>query len=876
MKIRQALAAYFASVHGTVPRMDAVAFLRRYAVSGRDITNYRVYGRQLNSVTALLGFLDIRENRDYAVVKSDFDPKFTMIKWTPNGIIGTLAGALSANGLEPVNLLATDIALGEIRQETLDRFATREERNSDVSSGTSVTDHPIPSHFLAIDGDWGAEYANSNAPGCVGDVYDASRTSAGDNRPVSLPLDYIEEIIWKLHEEKIPTSVKPPAAILNCDCGGWHGRTAVRFLRNGEPMRGSKMLLCSPIDEVRDGAAGNPMKGYLAFTRGELGVEYRLDDKVGVYIRCDAPVKIDARVSEWCLNDPTRLWNYVKCLYEIFYGLPVAVDPLSHYAVHNHRHARTGVPVDGVGGSYGTAIANGVSNNLDLYDQTDLLMCAVYIGDSVRREPTLWSAWNPASAATCQAVQLVTAKPEGVEVEAFDLTNPTVKDIPFEWYCMTHLKSVPCSLSAHEYRNANANEHQRVEALTDFRSWCRALHASKQAAKSVFNQESDIGFADGDNFNPASAFAYGVLAVLREGVGGVSQQMPLIDGGSARQRVYADTPHHAKDVVVNALYSGVYTDKSPVAAPGTRDYSTFPKFAYATTPAETKSYQYAEAIAPAVDAIISGGLQTKMAKRTAGTPRVYTVVIETNIDANRFADACSDMLRVRCDIANTYIRNLVLRNSDPLCSVDEQSRNEGHWHFSNEDAMLGIVTRNAYGWRHDQGPIVREWSKVFGANSTYLRPSTAFCTEDDLNREGLGVGFMKDSLGRLFVVVQCASCAPYYGVMAWRTVSGLPVMSSACRARMDGPSAQCGTVLEPRLVYIPENRLRDPDAVDVFIREVWRNRSDVDRQGELLGTLDWPPYGVGPWVGYHRSNYGHGLGCLTRENYAGDTGLTGR
>lgn len=842
MKIRKGVEDFLSAVTATVPRMEAVQFLRRYSRRGRAVTHYRMYGRGYDAVRKLLDRIGLVEGEDYTVKVSEYDKLTKQIHWIRTERVRKLIeAAVSFDG--KIDVLASLVSSGATAEQivangVLDALPVGEEYAS--------TD---PSKELGVD----FAKVNNMLHVAIREFYDEHDTdgllfSDGFEQAVEMDLDYesvilppdLLEIMLQVDRKRIER-LRAKFPDLPKQLVFQHrplsGRSVYRFLRQGEKVVGADMLLSTAVvDAMADSRPSNPFRGYLG--TNALQAPSSMEKKYAVFSRCDVPIH-SADSLAWIAADYPRFFEYVAELYRTAYGdgLKVSFHKASRIGAPNssmpHPRGRTGSVSAYIAGMFGS---EGIQTDGSVV--MAMLEFVITRDDHANLLEDFRQTGKP-------PVEIVHEIPPAAKATLYRETNPDDADIPLEWFAATHgmgIGPVPTTTGLRK-REANLAALRKSLDPSDADSVADAI------SQCAFSSDNRGIFSNPDQeFNPVSAFYTGIIAAIRYRVQKPKKsEKPGRPGG-------AESALHRDSGLITAVYSGVTTDQSGVMGDGTPEFPVFGSTVEASIAGSSYDLTAKERFTKAISELSESGVQLRMKERSkSSVARKHWIIVETNVDGPEFMRAAPDLEHLRSDIANTFVRCMALRVRDPRCSVDQPSRLRD-FGPARGGSVIDAICYDKYGaGAPPSWTATIDIETAFGHSSPMSLEEITPCDGSDTwyAKHGMDVKFALDTADRLYVVITVEGDLAEWIMLSHRFDAGLPVRSAGLLRKV----APGGRPIEPLgggKIYVNRSYDRNPAAVG----RVWDRivaASDFSWDGEeCISELECPTFG--PAVSRERLN----------------------
>lgn len=837
MRIRKGVEDFLSAVTATVPRMEAVQFLRRYSRRGRAVTHYRTYGRGYDAVRKLLDRIGLVEGEDYTVKVSEYDKLTRQIHWNQTDRVHKLVeAAVSFDG--KIDTLASLVASG----------ATAEQITSNgVLNALPVGEECAP---VAPDKVLGVNFAEVNYALHTGirEFYDEHDTdgllfSDGFEQAVEMDLDYesvilppdLLEIMLQVNRKKIER-LRAKFPDLPKQLVFQHrpqsGRSVYRFLRQGEKVVGADMMLTATVaDVMADSRPTNPLRGYL----GTIAMQApsSMEKKYAVFVRCDVPIH-SAESLAWIAANYPRFFEYVAELYRTAYGdgLKVSFHKASRIGAPNnampHPRGRTGSVPAYIAGTFGS---EGI--------QTDGSVVIAMLEFVITRDDhaDLLETFSPADK---PPVEIVHEIPPAAKATLYGRTNPDDADIPLEWFAATHGIGVSPIPVASGLRKREAN----LAALRESLDPSDADSVASAVLHCAFSSDNRGIFSNPDQeFNPVSAFYTGIIAAIRYRVQKPKKsEKPGRPGGTPGG---TESVLHRDSGIITAVYSGVTTDQSGVMGDGTPEFPVFGSTIESAIAGSSYDFTAKARFTKAISELSESGVQLRMKERSkASVARKHWIIVETNVDGPEFMRTAPDLEHLRSDIANTFVRCMAMRVRDPRCSVDQPSRLRD-FGPARGGSFIDAIGYDKYGVGDPPSwtPMI-DLETAFGHSSPLNLSKIAPCDGSDgwYSKHGMDVKFALDTADRLYVVVTVEGDLAEWIMLAHRFDAGLPVRSARLLRKV-APGGRPVEPLDGGKIYVNRSYDRNPAAVG----RVWQqiaDSSDCSWDGEeSISLLECPTFG---------------------------------
>lgn len=820
MRIRKGVEDFLSAVTATVPRMEAVQFLRRYSRRGRAVTHYRTYGRSYDAVRKLLDRIGLVEGEDYTVKVSEYDKLTRQIHWNQTDRVRRLIDA-ATTFCDGVDGLAALVAAGTpaadiIASGVLGSLPVGEDEtpvDPTKTLGIDFYKRNVELHKAIVD-----YYDDHDTEGLAfTDGFEAEVESDLEWESAVLPPDRLETMLQidRKAMDRIRAKFPDIPKQLVFQHKPYCGRTLFRFLRKGEKVIGADLMLSTCVmDLMRETRPENPLRGYLGVNSTQAPSD--MAKKYAVFVRADVPVH-SAESLAWISADYPRFFAYVAELYRIAYGdeLKVSFHKASRIGAPNNAMPHPTGETHGLGSTISSCI-QGEGIAVDGSSVAAMLEFVITRDDHVDPLEGFVAESN-------RPVEIVHDIPASIRESLYRETNFDEADTPVEWFAIAHGVGIGP-------QPVGANIRRRERNLATLRD---QLDLSDRAAvdsaikRCSFEKDNRGIFSNPDQeFNPVSAFYSGVIAAFRYRI-----QKPKKSEKPGRP----DGPEalHREQGLITAVYSGVTTDQSGVMGDGTPEFPVL-GYAYESSIRGTEYDPTAkERFTKAISDISRTGAQLLMKERSkASVNRKHWIVIETNVDGPEFVRNAPDIEHFRSDIANTFLRCMALRVRDPRCSVDASSRTRAFGHVRGS-SVNDAICHDDYGFGDIPSWTPRvDLEMAFGHKKPIACSQIPACdgSEEWFEKNGIDVGLALDTADRLYVIVTVEGDVAQWIRFSHRYDAALPVRSADLLRRV----APSGRPVEP----VGDGRIyvnRSYDRNSAAVTAVWNlivGRSEFSWNGE--------------------------------------------
>lgn len=807
MKLKQGLDAFLGSVRAVVPRTEAVQFIRRYSGRTRAVSHYRTYGRGYVAVRKLLDAIGLSEGKDYEIVRSEFDKDTVQIRWTQSRMTQALMTAL--RGVDPakINALAGLVAAQRTAEDirasgVLEAFPVGEDEIEADASERFGIDF---GKSIAVLMDAAQQYYDRNdtegldcADGLADLLdYGSSVHSVVGPEVLELLIQFNGDAYATLRKE-FPTL---PKRMLFA-----HSFNAIRclhrYLRKGEKLIGYGMVMSTITgDVIRGERTRNPMIGYLGTTSTK-------DTGAGIgasalFIRTDAPIS-DADALAWISEDYPRFWKYVSRLYELCLAggnLVCTVLPQSRVAMANGR---------GDASPDGKLTPDGMMYLREAFGNEGVdhnLTPVAAIGMIIARKA--FANCGDAAASAKEEIPplaVIHRPPAGLAATMFRSTHVDADDEPGEWFAIAH------GLAYGGKSPYDVGGSDRYRNLERFRKDIASMRGGKSGGTCSF-VPANVGIctAPGGDYTAASAFYGSILVAIRSRVDEPERSAPPGSRASG-----AEVP------VIDSVYSGVTNGKSP-SMDG--EPTAFPELGGTTVKAIVEGKYLPEAkkmFTEAVKAFVDSDTQFTV---PAGGAKKRWIVVATNVNGPKFLKQVKDPDAFVNDLASSFLRCMVMRNTNPLCCYTDEDRN-GRFSLSGADLLEQAVRKSAYGYscKYADIRVGGTYKDLFGRED-YLRFSETYVKA---GTKGIGVMFALDESDRLHFVFSLEGDYATWASAAWRLAAGLPVHPAWLMRKYLPEGTGCERI-DARTVYVADSCVRSTTTMNLAFSVIMENTGLAER-----------------------------------------------
>jgi len=714
---------------------------------------------------------------------------------------------------------------------------------------------------------------------------------------VRLDTDAVKGLAYYGSTPRIGVFTVPPA-LFTTPAAAWRDRVEVlaRGISRGRedtmvPVEGT---LSMPLDallgkneyggpdvECFDEDNVSPLKGFLSNDAADFPQDaYAVLAFGNAHLACSSKWAVPDRVTPaaFAANDPISFWDYVRWLYDRAY-FGVAQCGLTHWArIGCNDDCGTNFRIDeknldnadSSGASwYWRVVEKAPNTSVAAFYAVILMDSASGMKAQAHHKACNLFTEPPGRSVEVLSAEEAKARVAGDDPDAAHGSGHSRKDeLPLEWFLMTHSAGKLWGAGTQEgamvddWSNDEIKRRNNLGAMRTFAATASAAVLSRACSLGVHQELRPMPLPDGTgfDFNVASSF-YSTLVGLLRRFAPDDGQVPLREWADQRRWQYA---LHDPQSVVCAAYSGIATDLSPTLADAIAPTSEFPdvkalplhKFAedydnasrwFTTTPQFTNF----------VSELASGDAKfmLRMAQRTRGTPRRRVLVVETNVDAERYFEGLyvdeAHRLdeRLRCLFAQAFM----YRSSDTIGLV-EASRGFAGLYVAVTSTPTGVPA-----WMRGKYPYVRGLDQALRDDCGIADQSRFFyrrgAVPDGFNaagtewRDDLKVGARIDTFGRLYLVFEAKGDAAQACHVHWRHHAGLPVLSAALASAFGerGPA-------NPYVVLGPAGRA-DPDTAKLVLDTRLGSFSEEEYRRTMLGG-EWAFRGwITPLALRHAQNW---------------------
>ena len=868
MKIKKALSDALQTLKGPGLKAEALMFLRRYSAPRRPVTNYSCREGGAPAVRAVLDALGFEEGKDYVKAASSLDPNQVQFRWADgstkidalrtalsyavaqqgDGLFDCLYASVVLKGdLAPLGTLVADVPEGGNAADRASDAAPAEH----VVARVRERSRRIVRDVLAFEGrdlPPNGEQCLRLAKEYLSERFEADGApKAGKDAPFVPPLSVIEVFV------RFASPCAPQFAVAapfgTCDGGKYpllfrtdpHATDLFRLVGRRDRIPWNAMLE-APLDWLWMWCDRNPLTNYMFHAdSGTIGAV--LEDKLGVFVAGNATFVSgdgfdDVVYPALALTNRGEFWGYVHSLYE------TAFRGAAEAGIRSA--SRIGVPhdldvwPDGKGSPCPTDrretqrivdyVTNEVRRDKDRNPVPYWLTAeyAVVLGDSLEPSVTFVDEAECCDRKKASLVRVGEGEDPGPD---FGDTNLTTDELAKEWWAMTHVDD-EFGLSSHTYTyGREANDPRCADATRTFRARFRSMTPQRmaelsQASGSAFQAVNPSD--DYQEFKPLSAFVQGLIAHLR-----VSW-----DNGGANAGVelpWKGRTEDPTDEVVTNVYSGVYTDLSPKLGESDDVGEVFPNVApdpqERMFDAQLDDWGTRNGFTRLLKRLRSGQTkeQLEFAKRTKGTKRRYALVVETNVDCDRFVCEGEDPTEARNRLGTLFLQTMVLQNSSPFAAVDDEATQNS---FESDRYRHWDLVKTCL-----QGSGC--WSRAFPDASSYRHglPCGAFGRGpfDD----ALVVQAHKDADGRMVLVFVMSGDLGQYARLCYRFRCGLALETAGMRK---GTGASSAAYQETEFPVRDSERCFVAKAEELVAKQIGWGIADPYGEREFTHCL----YPVGP------------------------------
>ena len=757
MNYRTALAGVFDKYKNPRTRSHAVAFLERYADSGRPVTAWHAVGEDADAVALLLAGLGLEEKKDFTVTRSALDPSAARFGWTDAGVdaMAAVARELGAwrgdivqrhvlcpvAGVDPldlvddVNLVVTDAGTeGQANPNSVvAQFADTVKRVAEQ----------VMTMWGSLSGDDRTEAQSWSVAWARAYLANFGSADTSCNAPPAAPLAVLETLA-RAEGAVTEPSFQVFDAVSACDTL----RIVARPLGMDEALTPAARVNCMPLEEQFCGGCSTALGGYFATTVRELPA---LPGVAGLWLQFDEPICRTAEALNFAL-DAERMRRLAVGLFSRYHGLNCHMLDTTRLGLHNE--------FGGVPGNDDLTDDDGETSSMQyrMCESNRRADSVLYMGGCVLTPLSVplrdWSVGCMTS-----PVRTDCAPTDEGAAAACGVTS---EELAAEWFFAVH-GGETWSRNIRLREPNSERRTTRVRNLSEFRCAFRELDSAPETMRRLCGPDNPSFSGDasipGGPYLPPGAFVNGVCAALRYSAG---------EAGAALE--FVQSPFHPNKMVAG-VWTGLSTDLAPTLADEAAIADVFPQVDYCGIDGEHRWRDDPSRRADMTKLLAllreRPSLQLRFGKRTKGVHRKHVILVETNVNARHFLEhADLDLLRQSAWLA--FASTMLYRHRNPIASVDADSAQVGRAETPGFEDWVRDDTPDWYQTLHDQGSYEA---------SRPAWPRFQF-------------GWREDDLGRLVLVFQTGEPAmALRAKVAWRYEMCLPVQSAAYAAARG--AAQC-------------------------------------------------------------------------------------
>jgi len=722
MKLKSAVKAVLSDAEiSTGAKLEVVAFLRRYSSKIRPITHYSCRGQSTVALKKLLGLLDIKENEDFSVVASSYDPGFNQIRWIQDlSKICNLVERLSsvAGGDRHAGQLFDRMYVAITKNTDLDQFINVFQDDSDtevvVADDTPPAVQELDNSHIAIrvmhktseivkalcslatftDTGCGTSIAinldadnlkKKNVTLAIGPVLEYLAeyfdTSSGEPKrpdaPYILPLPILELYARVMRNIPGPRGMPDNTLVFKLD----PKLVDVFRLTRGDEMLMWSACLNAPLDylwnQVSDSNNKNSLHGYF-FRSNDSVLKANLDNKVGVFIGGNAALIHDASAEDnitpaLCVSNHRDFWDYVIRIYAIAYGVSAGLSCKCRVGISNKldvwtRETDVGDFINNVGQDVETLWRGQTGVDYGL-----VAMYGIFLGDDISTE------YSDAYGFLDGSYPYKAIEVNEDNIPNFSATHLTKEESAWEWFAMTHLDEAASQTpqNTYTYGRQEADDPVTMANMAGFKKLISGITESndtvwlaERSSCSTNKQFSPTFNDDEENtrYTSLSAFLEGLCVSIRKAWNPDNPHALALKKKSDNSR--------DGSLLITNVYSGIFTDLSPAVGSEKDTGEVFPcpltSHSKTVSSALEDSEEDRKAFTNFLDRMATGKTmeQVKMAKRSAGTARSFAMIVETNLDAKTFLSEARSITDLWRDSGTVFLQNIILNGNNPGCAFD--------------------------------------------------------------------------------------------------------------------------------------------------------------------------------------------------------------
>lgn len=800
MKIRTAVETLFSDAETSVSsRVEIVSFLRRYASGRRPITHYSCRGNSTNALKKMLLIMGLRENDDFKIVSSKLDPEFNQIRWAQdlkgisevvNGLVASTRGndalfdALYVNVTKKLDTapLTSKLCDSEGGQAIVTAPSMDENHlAARILRTTSKIVVTLAALFKSYDeegktcGLLNSKLAIATAREFLEKNFNLETGEPlNDKAPYILPLSVLELYTRIIVGTKGPNGMRGDTLVFKTSP---LALDLFRLVRKDEKIVWDACL-SAPLDylwNIKDPTDKNPLHGYF-FRSGEAVKKADLRNKIGVLIGGNAALIHDKEADDnvtpaLCTSNHRDFWDYVLRVYRAAYDYDAGLS----------CRCRVGIPVrlpvwdKDVPPEGATSIVLGHESAWNQGQPSPILAeYAVFLGLEI--DCSFGDAYSFLDGTPPLKVMVVTES----NTPDFSVDYLTKDELAWEWFAMTHLDDSASAEKQYTYtysRSEASNSHTAAN-MAVLKKVIHEYDAHMLAEKSEYNLNTCFTpiFSDLEpypNYTSLSAFLEGICVCSRKAWSPDARSVLPLKAKTLGHRTHKSQ----SDLIITNVYSGVFTDLSPLVGSGEDTGDVFPNPLLSNSKKldgcmlDTTADR--DRMTAFLDRMANGDTmeQVKFAKRTTDTPRYFATLVETNIDASMFF-VNVNATNLETALGTVFLQTMVLNNTDPACAFDGSAISESEGRRTNRN--------------HD---IIRKcchnfWPKIFSGASDYRLPSGVYSPNAAWGNSSMLVTARKDADGRLVLIFVASGNLMSYARLCYRYRCGFPFETTLTKEKM--------------------------------------------------------------------------------------------
>lgn len=845
---------------GVGPKTDLVAFLQRYSVAERPLTHYACRGKTTEVIRKLLLGLGMKERTDFIVESSILDPEFNQIRFPSTGKISELiANLVAATRGKESFFEALHVAIAGKRppDALLDMLPDSESGIVVPAAGQQNPRHlamrilkrtkalvPVIAKICQQTPRDSSRIKNlrvalDTAEEFLAENYDLETGEPLTNdAPYILPVSVLE-IYARLAGGLAGPQGTPPGDALVFKTDTKVAMDLFRLVRIDEALVW-KACLNAPLSylwntglpSVEGGEetnetnkASNLLKTYL-FRGMDKVITANLSNKAGVAVLGNALLIHDKGGDDnvtpaLCVANIADLWDYLVRIYALAYGVSAGLSCQCHIGVDRQVDCwadKDGIPPDAW--HYTQKLENAWKTRVGSGGGSLIAEYAVFLGDDVSTSYSDVYSFLGGGSRFQVRFKDDSGKPDFSKYL-------TKEELGWEWFAMTHLDTTwtdPVALAAVRVRHYITEE--RVEVLKPLKAMAARADPEALAKLSSFADNtarlSPRMLDDGTpEYTPLSALWEGICVSLRQAWSGHSSYLELVPVEGYR----------SSRLLLTNVYSGVWTDRSPVMGSPEDDGTEFPQpwtgHTHNMSSALDDTEEDKAALTAALDRMCAGSLeQVRFSKRTEGSKRHYALIVETNIDAAKFLLSIDRALLGK-RLGTVFLQTMLRGGCNPACAFDDFAmRDSAQMRVADfHSAMEGCVHR-----------LMAAQLSSASRSGDFRLPNGVYDTTGPI-AENLTVCSRMDARGRLIIIFSCSGDPSTYGRMVYRWRCGAPVATATIMESL----AEREGAGDDKTVFViaPNERGSLKKADDILRRQMCSRSTDYhgdDGRGSTSGS----------------------------------------